>query len=1034
MPSATDLCSERSPSEIGSSGIASVPIDLPDYARELFHAALAEIRGRRALPDATYRLQLHAGFTFRDARAVVPYLAELGISDAYASPYLKAAPGSVHGYDITDHETLNPEIGTESEHDAWLTELRRHGLGLILDVVPNHMGILGNENPRWNDVLENGQASIHADDFDIDWAAPTRPENRGRVLLPFLGDLFGVVLEKGELVVAREGGAFHVRYGEHRFPIDPKSYCVVLDPTLRAMILQAGNEDELVIEIESILTAIRNLPPHSDTSPGRVAERRREKEVVKRRLAALVDAQPVVARAIEDALQALNGTPGQPRSFDELDRLLDAQPYRLAYWRVAQDEINYRRFFDINTLAALRTDREEVMRSTHRLILDIITRPGATGLRIDHPDGLLDPKQYLARLQQAFVLMTARRIHLDGPRAGCVAWEELRPHLYNLVHAAPVPGINDPRLYVVVEKILSAEEPFPEDWISHGTSGYDALNRINDLFVDRSSAAAFTRRYQEWLGDSTPYPELVTWKKRLILDISLASELHVLSHQLERIARRDRRSRDFTQSVLRQATREVIASFPVYRSYITAGLIHEQDREVVDRAVRSARRRNPMISRAVFQFLRDVLLDGTATAEEDSEAGLSPAEFAGKFQQVTAPVMAKGLEDTTFYVYNRLVSLNEVGGEPGQFGAEPDSLHRWNQERAGRFPRAMTPLSTHDTKRSDDVRARINVLSEIPDAWFDALARWSELNRKLRTSIDGRWAPDRNEECLFYQNLLGAWPMEGLGAATDRSFVDRLRGFMQKALHEAKVHSSWQNPNADYDAAVDAFVTGVLDPTNAEFLRDFAEFQSVISRHGMINSLSQSLLKIAMPGVPDTYQGAELWDLSLVDPDNRRPVDFELRARLLRELVTAHEDPAIGPRKLALELASNPADGRVKLYLHWRALLARRQYPSLFTSGDYRPLTPRGARSDCLFAFLRADGDHRALVAIPRLPTRLVDEDRPPGAANWGETELVVDHPGGSRALRNVFTGETISVDPAGTTRLKAAELFASFPVALLVG
>ncbi len=733
----------------------------PDHsacAAELFAAAREELGRRRGVPELTYRLQFHAGFTFRDAMAIVPYLADLGISDCYASPYLKAVPGSTHGYDITDHQLLNPEIGTPEEHSALLEALRDHGLGLILDVVPNHMGILGNENPWWNDVLENGQASPYAGYFDIDWWAPTRPENRGRVLLPLLGDLYGEVLERGELRVAWEAEAFHVRYYDHRFPLDPKSYQAILEPALEPISAALGADHDAVLEFQSILTAIRNLPEHTESTPDRIAERHREKEIIKRRIGTLLAEQTPIEEAITTSLADLNGTPGDPRSFDALDLMLASQPYRLAYWRVASDEINYRRFFDINALAALRTDREEVLRATHTLILKIIAREGGTGLRIDHPDGLLDPKTYLDRLQEAFVLAIAQRLHDGGPNAESVPWPGLEPRLRELIAAHPGDPKRPPALYVVVEKILGFDENFPADWPTHGTSGYEALNRINGLFVDPGSAAEFTRRYHEWIGDYTAYRDIVRDKKLLILDVSLASELHVLAHQLERIALRDRRSRDFTQNSLRHALREVIATFPVYRSYITANHVSEQDRMLVDRAILAAMRRNPVMGRQIFRFLRDVLLDRVATPEDLPAHEPAPADFAGKFQQVTAPAMAKGLEDTTFYVYNRLVSLNEVGGEPSRFGLSPDSVHDWSANRAARIPFALTALSTHDTKRSEDVRARIDVLSEVPDRWFQAVERWSALNadiapgsriRKPRigtrntSSIRTSWAPGR---------------------------------------------------------------------------------------------------------------------------------------------------------------------------------------------------------------------------------------------------------------------------------------------------
>ncbi|MGC1718818.1 MAG: malto-oligosyltrehalose synthase [Isosphaeraceae bacterium] len=1013
------------------------PADHSTYSERLLAATLEEIGRRRAAPQATYRVQLHAGFRFLDALAIVPYLADLGISDCYASPYLKAAPGSTHGYDITDHGMLNPEVGTVDEHSAWLTALRDHGLGLLLDVVPNHMGILGNENPWWNNVLENGQASPYAQYFDIDWAAPTRPENRGRVLLPFLGDLFGEVLEQGELGVGRDGGAFHVQYHEHRFPLDPKSYRTILEPALQSISNELGAEHEATLEYQSVLTAIRNLPEHQDSSPQHVAERHREKEVIKRRIGTLVADHPVIADAIAAALASLNGTPGKPRSFDALDLLLASQPYRLAYWRVAADEINYRRFFDVNALAALRGDREEVFRATHALVFDIVARQGATGLRIDHPDGLLDPQTYLERLQEAYVLAIARRLHEEDLGEQAVGWEEIEPVLRDRLagQADDARKRDTPSLYVVVEKILGYDENFPGDWRTHGTSGYEALNRINGLFVDPASAAEFTRRYHGWIDDQTPYRDVVRQKKLLILEVSLASELHVLAYQLERIALRDRRSRDFTQSGLRHVLKQVIASFPVYRSYITANRVSEQDRALVDRAVRLAMRRNPMTSRAIFRFLRDVLLDRVKRPEGLPADEPEPADFAGKFQQVTAPVMAKGLEDTCFYSYNRLVSLNEVGGDPGRFGISPDQLHRWNIERAARFPHALTPLSTHDTKRSEDVRARINVLSEVPDRWFQALERWNELNQRHKRQIDDKDAPDRNEEYFFYQNLLGAWPLEDLDEEAFAAFRDRIRAYMAKSIHEAKVHSSWQNPDPEYDEAIDHFVLAVLDRVgNQAFLDDFLAFQRFVSHHGMINSLAQTLLKIGSPGVPDTYQGTELWDFSLVDPDNRRPVDYDRRSSMLKDLMSRQGNPA----ELVRELVAGAGDGRIKLYTHWRALAARLEVPGLFSTGEYRPLIARGKHDSSLFGFLRTEGSRAAVVAVPRLTTRLDIADRfPLGPATWQDTELELAGLADGRKLRNVFTGANVAASASAdneATIIKAGDLFADFPVALLLG
>ena len=743
----------------------------------------------------------------------------------------------------------------------------------------------------------------------------------------------------------------------------------------------------------------------------------------------------MIADAIAEALASLGGTPGKPRSFDALDLLLASQPYRLAYWRVAADEINYRRFFDINALAALRTDREEVFRATHALVFDIVARQGATGLRIDHPDGLLDPQTYLDRLQEAYVLAIARRLHEEGLAEQTVGWDEIEPVLRDRLarQAGDEQEQGSPPLYVVVEKILGYDEGFPGGWRSHGTSGYEALNRINGLFVDPASAAEFTRRYHGWIGDQTPYRDLVREKKLLILEVSLASELHVLGYQLERIALRDRRSRDFTQSGLRHVLRQVIASFPVYRSYITAKQVSDQDRTLVDRAVRLAMRRNPMTSRAIFRFLRDVLLDRVKRPEDLPADAPEPADFAGKFQQVTAPVMAKGLEDTCFYDYNRLVSLNEVGGDPGRFGINPDQLHRWNIDRASRFPHALTPLSTHDTKRGEDVRARINVLSEVPDRWFQAVERWNQLNQRHKRQIDDKDAPDRNEEYFFYQNLLGAWPLEDLDEQAFSSFRDRLRAYMAKSIHEAKVHSSWQNPDPEYDEAIDHFVQAVLDQDgNQAFLDDFLAFQHFISHHGMINSLAQTLLKIGSPGVPDTYQGTELWDFSLVDPDNRRPVDYTRRSFMLKDLISKQGNPA----ELVRDLVTNASDGRIKLYTHWRALTARREVPGLFSSGQYTPLPARGKHESSLFGFLRRDIARTAVVAVPRLTTRLDTALQfPLGPAIWQDTELELAGVPDGMEFHDVFTGATVTTTTGnGTSIIKASDLFADFPVALLLG
>jgi (1->4)-alpha-D-glucan 1-alpha-D-glucosylmutase len=1006
-----------------------------DLIPDLLQRTTAALAARPAFPEATYRLQFHAGFTFQDALAIVPYLQSLGVTHCYASPYLKARPGSKHGYDIIDHRILNPEIGTDADYDAFVAALHAHRLGQVLDTVPNHMGIVGNENPWWNDVLENGPSSPYATFFDIAWDASYREELQGRVLLPVLGDPYGKALESQQIRLEYAAGTFTLTYYEHRFPVAPRSYGLVLGYNVADLERLLGPEDPGFIEYQSILTAVGHLPRRSETDPARIAERQREKEVIKRRLAALTDSSAPVHDFLLRTVDHFNGTPGDSHSFDLLDELLDDQAYRLAYWRVASDEINYRRFFDVNELAALSMERPEVFEATHAFTLRLLCEGKVNGLRIDHPDGLFDPRQYLGRLQDHFLLTMARGIFDTDPEFAGQDWDALQVPLQDAITQARRQGPDSlwRALYVVVEKILGITEPFPEDWPCYGTSGYAFLNMVNGLFVDAASAPAFTDLYQRWTGIDTPLPEIVYQKKFLILQVALSSELHMLARQLDRLAQKSRRSRDFTLHGLRHALREVIACFPVYRSYIADEGLHETDRRYVQAAINRARFKTPALSGSLFTFLRDMLLlryPESATEEDRAEQ----RRFVGKFQQVTSPVMAKGLEDTAFYVYHRLVSLNEVGGAPDRFGLAPDALHRYLLERQTRWPHAMSASSTHDTKRSEDVRARLNVLSELPAEWEACLRRWSDLNRPHRTLVDDAPAPDANEEYLLYQTLLGAWPLGSPGPDEYAEFVRRIQAYLIKALHEAKEHTSWINPNPAYDAAAEQFVARILDPQlSGPFLDDLRAFQKKISHYGLFNSLAQTLLKIAAPGVPDIYQGTELWDLSLVDPDNRRPVDFDLRTRLLCSLT--ERPPGESRLELARELVRTREDGRIKLYVTSRALTYRRDHPGLFTTGDYIPLEVAGAHTAHAFAFLRRQGASTAVCVFPRLLTRLAPDPArlPLGPEIWHDTELHLPGLDSGRKLTNLFTGEVLA--PAGDPlrpRLLLGEVFAHFPVALL--
>jgi (1->4)-alpha-D-glucan 1-alpha-D-glucosylmutase len=787
------------------------------------------------------------------------------------------------------------------------------------------------------------------------------------------------------------------------------------------------------------LTAARNLPDRTETDTARLAERGREKEVIKRRLAALIADNGSIGAFIDENVALFNGRPGDPHSFDLLDSLLENQCYRLSYWRVALDEINYRRFFDINDLAALSMERPDVFAAAHDLVMRLVANGKVDGLRVDHPDGLYNPAEYFRRLQEHFVIACARRVLGSDQAFRDLDAGALENQLKErLVAARQEPDTWPLRrcLYVVAEKILGANEPLAESWAVHGTSGYDFLALVNGLFVDTHSGDAFTRLYRELVQDDPGFAEVAHWKKLLILDVSLASELHMLTYQLDRLAQKSRKSRDFTFNTLRGALREVIASFPVYRPYIGDEGVHETDRRYVEAAVRRASVRNPVMSWRVLRFVRDMLLlepRASFTSEDRAEQ----RRFAGKFQQVTAPVTAKGVEDTAFYIYNRLVSLNEVGGQPGRFGTSPEALHRYNQERQSKWPYALSPLSTHDTKRSEDVRARINVLSEVPEEWQACVTRWRRLNEPHRTQVDDQIVPDANEEYPFYQTLIGAWPLEPCSPQEYQAFIARIRAYMEKALHEAKVHTSWINPNEAYDKAIREFIGRALcDETGHAFLDDFRAFERRTSRYGLLNSLSQTLLKITCPGVPDTYQGTEIWDFSLVDPDNRRPVDYDRRRAMLRDLQSSTASSGQDLSELARSLLTSREDGRIKLYVTYRALHCRRDQASLFCAGEYLPLTCKGKSAQHLFAFARHHEGAWAIVVVPRLLARLVPDmnDAPLGESVWSDTTVSLPPMERSMQWGNVFTGEKVVAREEQDGRfIMAADALRHFPVAMLL-
>ncbi|MGI9086217.1 MAG: malto-oligosyltrehalose synthase [Chthoniobacterales bacterium] len=939
------------------------------------------------IPTSTYRFQFNRTFTFNDARAIVPYLHELGISDCYASPYFQARAESLHGYDITDHNKLNSAIGSREEYDAFVAELHAHQMGQVLDFVPNHMGIGEPLNQWWMDVLENGPSSVYAPYFDIEWH-PLKSDLDEKVLLPVLGDQYGRVLERGELQMRFEAGAFVLHYFDHQFPIAPGTYRHVLDIALAK--LAPFKDEDFFAELQSIRTALEYLPRRTETDPERIAERAREKEIIKRRLVRRCEEAVQVQQAIDDALAQINGHPGDPRSFDALDELLNEQAYRLAFWRVAAEEINYRRFFDVNDLAAIRMELPEVFEATHQLVLELVRQGAVTGLRIDHPDGLYRPKDYFAELQRRCAEVRGDPLPPDG-RA----------------------------LYLVVEKILSGEESLPNDWPVHGTTGYEFGKLVTSLLADPSAEQTITKTFQRFIGHSLHFGHLVYAKKRLVMRLSLANDINVLGNMLDRVSEKNRWFRDFTLDALERAVRETIACFPVYRTYVVPGEpISEADRSVIERAITSAKRRNPALEESVFNFLRDILLLRYPENVDDAVRA-EHAHFVLKFQQSTGPIMAKGLEDTAFYIYNRLAALNEVGGEPQQFGTSVAEFHEQNLARQRDWPATLLTTSTHDTKRSEDVRARMVAISEIPQLWRGALQRWRTINRRAKTSIEETEAPDANEEYLLYQTLLGTWPMDANGApaaSASEEYIGRIQAYMAKALKEAKVNTSWIQPNESWDTAMREFVARILEPSaKNKFLPAFLPVTEEIARLGAINSLAQVLLKMTTPGVPDIYQGNEIWDFSLVDPDNRRPVDYQKRREMLAGLTSAD----------AAELFRTWPDGRIKLFLTQRLLQLRRDHRELFSHGSYVPLTVTGTHADSCVAFAREHANEWLVALAPRLTARV---GFPPLGERWQDTSVELPEAAATLSAQEIFTGRKLSVDGRA---VRLAEAFAALPFAV---
>ncbi len=916
-------------------------------------------RAAASIPRATYRLQLHHQFTLGHATAILHYLEELGISDVYASPVFTARPQSPHGYDVCDPNQFNPDLGGAAAFDCFRRSLSEHHLELLLDIVPNHMGVDHPRNRAWFDVLQHGPQSPFARWFDINWQSP-HPGLHGKILLPVLGDHFGRVLERGELQAVVQKGTLWIAYYDQRFPISPDS--------------------------------LNSLPPH-------LRLRKRD--------------NPSLARLARQ----LQGKSGVPSSFAPLAALLDRQHYRLAFWRLGLEQLNYRRFFDITHLASLRMEDPAVFDATHQRIQSLIRRRRIRGLRIDHPDGLRDPLAYLRRLQDLF-----------HPRPSSDSRNR-------------APG------YVVVEKILADGETIPMDWPVAGTTGYEILNLLNNLFVDTQNETPLDQLHRNFTRCHLRFAEERYRNKILVLQSSLAPELDGLVRQLSRLMAADLHGRDFTLAQIRAALSRLIAALPIYRTYLDehSGKLSLAEQRYWVVALDSARRHSPDLPESLFDLLGVwITLGGTDDLPENRRREM--ARWVIRLQQLTGPAMAKGLEDTTFYTWNRFISLNEVGGNPDRFGIGLHEFHSALQLRAKQWPHALTATATHDTKRGEDTRARLNVLSEIPRAWSRAAGQWQAWNLRHKTKVNGSPAPDSNQEYFLYQTLVGTWPL-GRRAKPARDYVERIQADLLKSAREAKEHTGWLDPNEPYEAALRHFISAILDPRRSpRFLKDADRLVTQIALPGFCNSLSQTLLKLTIPGVPDIYQGTEFWDFSMVDPDNRRPIDYVQRESSLALLQRAWSRGRPHQAALARKLASKIANPQSKLFVLWRTLQLRAQAPDLFRDGRYEPMSAKGSHAQHVCAFRRVLEQHECIVVVPRFVFELTGGKRlPVGKAVWRDT--TVEWSGDSIAApryQNVFTGECLQptqvktrsrkTGPSTSTshRIPIAVLLGNFPVALL--
>lgn len=929
------------------------------------------------IPSATYRIQFNPSFGFKDTQKIASYLKDLGITDLYASPIFRARKGSDHGYDVVDPNEINPELGGEAGFDALAGDLKNHGIGWLQDIVPNHMAF-DCENQMLMDVLENGEASQYFRYFDIDWNH-IYEGIKGRLLAPFLGRFYGECLNDGEIKIGYDENGFFVTYYELRFPLRTESYPEILNYNFGVLENALGKTNADLLKLVGIIHTFSSLP-----AGAKIPERHEQIKLTKKMLWNLYESNDSVKDFIGANIGIFNGKKGSPESFNMLDSLLLKELFRLSFWKVANEEINYRRFFNINSLISLRVEDENVFEECHRLILRLVEEGRVTGLRVDHVDGLYDPDNYLERIREK----------TEGA-------------------------------YLVVEKILDFREKLPTGWDVEGTTGYDFMNHCNSIFCVRKNERRFNKIYSKATGRKFTYEELAVEKKRLIIGRHMAGDIDNLAHIIKRVSGLDRDGRDITLYGLRRALVEVMAVFPVYRTYITREKRRKADMLVVRQAAERARKTNPGLLYEL-NFIEKFLLLEFEDYLNDEEKGLL-VNFVMRLQQFTGPLMAKGVEDTLFYVFNRLISLNEVGGNPGIFGISGREFHDFNVRRARTFIHAMNATSTHDAKRGEDTRMRINVLTELPREWEINLKTWKKINKPRKIRVGKVLAPEDNDEYFFYQTLLGAYPFDDKDAG---DFAGRMKDYMIKAVREAKVHTAWLKPDIDYENAFVSFIDDVLDPVKGGmFLNSFLPFQKKIAFYGIFNSLSQILLKIASPGVPDFYQGSELWDLSLVDPDNRRPVDFEKRSGFLKEMREKADQNAVG---FIPELFNLKEDGRLKFFLTYKALHARKQNGDFFSLGDYIPLEVDGTFKNNIIAFARRHAGKSAIVIVPRFLSQVVSGDQLPLSGEvWGTTQVILP---ADADMPSKFGDAITGVAIESNGRISVGDALRYFPVSLLFG